>query len=172
MMSDIKELEEIGKFLLHVKALIWCLCKAGDRYNLKKITKTVKNRKIPPELFSSTVGQNLSFILSFLSDDADIDTLIEALTAAVHDAHDRHGKKAEVKHPSGVIICEVGHYIEALEEIDGKVNAGNYGVLCALEKDKIKGLFFVPDKGLEFVTCDPSRVRFIFGTTIFSPSMR
>ena len=162
---------EIGTFLLHIKALIWCLCKAGERYNLKKITRALRERKVPHELMDSTVGQNLSFIFGFLSRDEDFEILITALTNSIHDIQSRHGERAQVHHPSGLIICEVGHYIEAIDDIDDEIPAGSYGVLSALKDAMIQGLFFVPELGLKLVECNPGKVHFIFGTTIWGSSM-
>ena len=169
MAKGTEELQHLGTFLLHIKALIWCLCKAGERYNLTKIVKALRERRVPQELMDSTVGQNLSFIIGFLNADSDYETLITALTTSIHDIQARGGKKAEVHHPSGIIICEVGHYIEAVEDIDTTVPAGSYGVLSALKDGNVKGLFYVEGHGLRLVECEPGKVRFIFGTTIWGP---
>ena len=171
MVSKNGRLEEIGKFLLHIKALIWCLCKATERYNLNKIVKALRQRKIPNDLLGSTVGQNLNVIFGALEDDDDYETLIEALKVSVNDIQKRGGKKAEVHHPSGLIICEVGHYIKAVKDIGDDISPGSFGVLSALRDNRIVGLFFVEDKGLRLVECKPGKVQFIFGTTIFSPAV-
>lgn len=169
MNGKTKELNEIAKFLLHIKALIWCLGKASERYNLVTIEEALRQRKIPLSLMHSTVGQNLSFILRFLPVEAEVETLIRALETAVDDIQLRGGQKPEIKHPLGTIVCEVGHYLQALEDISGGVPQGTYGVLCALSNN-LKGLFYVQAQGLKLVEFSPEKVRFIFGTTIFSPS--
>lgn len=163
-----EELERVEKFLLHIKALVWCIIKAHERYNLSKIIKALRERRVPQELMASSVGQNLNYMLGFLTSDADIETLIEAMQTSVQNVRVRGGKKIELKHPSGNIICEVGHYIQTLEQINEVVPAGTYGVLCAMNQDKIIGLFYVSGRGLKLVECVPEKVRFIFGTTIFS----
>ncbi|MCX7767165.1 MAG: hypothetical protein N2246_10720 [Candidatus Sumerlaeia bacterium] len=171
-MSEIKEeLNEVAKFLLHIKALIWCLCKAGERYNLSKIRDAFRQRKIPLDFMHSTVGQNLSFIMGFLRTPEDVETLIKALEISVQDIQIRGGKKPEIKHPSGVIICEVGHYIEALNDLPEGIPTGTYGVLCALSNSHtLTGLFYISGQGLKIAEFTPDKVRFIFGTTIFTPT--
>ncbi len=169
-MAHNSQLKETGTFLLHIKALIWCLCKAEDRYNLKKIKKALRARTVPQELVESTIGQNLSFILGFLSKEEDYETLITALKHSVDDIHQRGGRRGEVHHPSGDIICEVGHYVQAMEDIGSEVPKGAFGVLDAFANSDISILFYVEDRGLRLVECDSAKVRFIFGTTIFTPS--
>ncbi|MCD6385176.1 hypothetical protein J7M23_05295 [Candidatus Sumerlaeota bacterium] len=168
MEENKEELRRIEKFLLHIKALVWCIIKAGERYNLSKIVKALRERKVPTELMASSVGQNLNYTLGFLTSDSDIETLIKAVQTSVENVQKRGGKKAELKHRSGTIVCEVGHYIQSVEQIDEAVPPGTYGVLCAMNREKIKGLFYVSGQGLKLAECVPDKVRFIFGTTIFS----
>ncbi len=147
---------DLRKLLLHIKSLVWCLNKAQQHYNLTLITASLENGRVIDALRDTNLGDNLAYLLSTLTDRRDIQTLIGCLqrvpaSTSARQIDDMH--------------YEVGHYLQTLEDVDD-VPGGSYGIISFLG-GKLKGLFYVENKGLVETVISTSNVRVIYGTRIY-----
>jgi hypothetical protein len=147
---------DVRKLLLHVKSLVWCLNKAQQHYNLGLITVSLESGKVIDVLRDTNLGDNLAYLLSTLTDRRDIETLIGCLRRVPDSAAARHINDMHY---------EVGHYLQTLEDVDN-VPRGSYGIISFLG-GKIKGLFYVENKGLVETVISPSSVKIIYGTIVY-----
>jgi len=145
----------IRDLFLHLKSLIWCLNKNGDRYNLKMILDSLNARHIPESIQMTPLGRNLTYLIHELSTRGGVQPLLKTLRKI-------RSSETGQKTPEGEI--ELGQYLQTTRDLD-ELPPGTFGVISFLGPI-MRGLFYLEDRGLVEKPVTLSQVRVLPGTTI------
>lgn len=141
------------KILLHIKALVWCLHRVCQKYNLELIIESLKHGKVHPEIFKTNLGENVQYIIDNL-DKKDIPELIKSL----RDVNKRRMNLLNLTKEDD----EIGYYIKSTEQIE-ELPPQSYGIVIKKNND-LEILFFNNDVGLVTKDVEKSQIEIVSGT--------
>jgi len=147
-------MKDVKRFLLHIKALVWCLHRVCQKYNLTTVIESLKEGKIHPSLVDTNLGENIKYIIDNIENENDIQKLIQYLNDVP-------------KHKVGLSNLlknddEVGYYIKSLEQI-GDVPPGCFGVVMK-SNSNLEVIFYLDKEGLIKKIVKPDQIELIPGT--------